>query len=362
MGRPLNKHLFGVNANNNIAVKFNNGSGWVEGQIVRQRSNLKFLVKDGSGNTAVCKLVAKADTDLLTGEMSITVKDDSGTAKQVVKISKNLVTVAYPGTNYVTGGTHGTTFNGQAGWSFSNSTSDNKWEIEEAGSNSNLSGAENFEIDVTYPIPGSGAYSTGADALDGISYVDIGTPAAPAGGVTTVAGSIAGLLRSKYNGNFSGSATADISTWTMDWFDSAEKLADVVDTYVSWGQQSDGDVLGQQNFSIEWKGYVKFPVTQKYNLYSESDDENAIWVGTKAVAGITNANYDCWSQNKSMPANATSCDNQNTLDVDSTKWYPIRIWMTEFNGGCKFQLYAQGADGSTLNGSDLQFCHTPTGY
>jgi len=365
MGRPLNKHLFGDNSLNNIKVQFHNGTGSVRGFIVRQRSNLKFLCQDENGVQAVCKLVVKDSADLQPGEMSITVKYDDSTVRHAVKIAKNLITVAYSGINPVTGQTHGSNINGQAGWSFDTSTSDQKWQIEEAGTDTAMDNATDLEgddIDVTYPIPGSGTFKTAVTAFTGVSYADRGTPATASGGISTVSNSASGLLRRKYNGNLGTAAGSAIGAWNTSLFTTGQHLADVVDTYISWGQQSDGPQLGQQNFSMEWLGYVKVPSTQKWNFFSQSDDDNAVWIGNNAVSGYTVSNYDLYSSNKTMPGQAAQCGASNSLTMDSTKWYPIRIWMTEYNGGCNFQLFALGQDGTKLNGPGLQFAYnTATG-
>ena len=125
MGRPLNKRFFGANANNNLRVQFNNGSASVAGAIVKQKGSKRFVCVDKDGNTAICHLVSKANASLGVGEMSITIKNDAGTKLFVRKISAHKVTASdglvYP-------------------WSFSSSTSDNKVQVEEAGTNSTFSG------------------------------------------------------------------------------------------------------------------------------------------------------------------------------------------------------------------------------
>ena len=349
MGRPLSRQqFFGANAGNNIKVQFHNGSISTKGYIVRQRSSNKFVCEDPNGNMATCILVDKDSADLQVGEMSITLKFDDNTVRHAVKIERHLVTVNYNG-KYT-----------QYGWSFANNSSDGLWQIEEAGTDPQMDNSVDLEgddFDTTYPVPGSGTYSNATVAMNGITFSNIGVPAAATGGVITVDNSVAGLLRSKYDGNFSPSSDATINTWNMNFFGTALHLADVVDTYVSWGAQTDGSRLGQNHFSAEWKGYVKVPTTQNYNFYSESDDENAFWIGTNAVSGFTNSNYNGYSSNKTMPANAANCHAVTSLTMDSTKWYPVRIWFTEFGGGCKFQIYAIGQDGTKLTGHDLTWCH-----
>jgi len=361
MGRPLKKTLFGANALNNIKVQFHNGTASIRGYIVKQKSNLKFLCEDENGVKAVCKLVAKHSADLQPGEMSITVKYDDNTVRQVVKIAKNLVTVSYAGTNNVTGGIHGSDVVGQAGWNFSTSTSDGKWQIEEAGTNAAMASATDLELDDDpngdYPVPGSGAWVNKTSAFSGMTYADAGIPAAVTGGVTTVANSAAGLTRSKYAGHFNDSLGGLPANWSMNFFSTHPVVRTIAATHVSWGQQT--DTLTQQNFSMEFKGYVKVPVTQNYNFYCQVDDDCAGWIGSSAIA-VTNSNYLMQGSNQSMPNSPIT--NTNSLTMDSTKWYPVRIWMTEYSGGSQFQIFAQGADGSVYTGEDLVWSYdTATG-
>ena len=125
MGRPINKRFFGANANNNIRVRFHNGSASVNGAVVSQRGSKKFKCVDASGNTAICSLVSKADGSLAAGEMTIKVKNDAGTVLYVTKISAHNVT-ASDGNRYP--------------WNFSTSTSDGAVQTEEAGTNSAFAG------------------------------------------------------------------------------------------------------------------------------------------------------------------------------------------------------------------------------
>ena len=125
MGRPINKRFFGNDSNDNIRVRFHNGTSSVNGAIVKQKGSKKFLCVDASGNQAVCSLVSAADGSLAAGEMSIKVKNDAGTVVYVTKISGHKVTasdgVAYP-------------------WNFSTSTSDAAVQTEEAGTDSTFTG------------------------------------------------------------------------------------------------------------------------------------------------------------------------------------------------------------------------------
>lgn len=131
MGRPLNKRFFGTPTadGNEIKVKFFNTAP-VDGWIVKQLGSKKFRCTDG---TAIkdCFLVDKLAADLLAGEMSMVVKDDAGTVKQVVKITARKVTVD----------------TGESlPWNFSDATDDGAVEMEEAGTANDFTGADDFEV------------------------------------------------------------------------------------------------------------------------------------------------------------------------------------------------------------------------
>jgi hypothetical protein len=135
MGRPLKKSLFGSTAANNLKVQFNNGTASKPGIIIKQKGAKRFLCQDKAGVQAVCTLVDKAAGALLPGEMSLTVKTDAGTIKQVTKISAHKLTTA----------------DGSFLWNFSTSTTDGAVQVEEAGTtvaDVPLTGATNLEGDV----------------------------------------------------------------------------------------------------------------------------------------------------------------------------------------------------------------------
>lgn len=118
MGRPLKKSLFGADAKNNIKVQFFNGVAVKPGYIVKQIGSRRFKCSDAAGNVQICKLVTKAANTLTAGEMTITVKLDTGAVVQVAKIADRVVTTS-------DGMRHP--------WSFSASTNDGAAQIEEAG-------------------------------------------------------------------------------------------------------------------------------------------------------------------------------------------------------------------------------------
>jgi len=130
MGRPLNKRFFGppTAGGNEIKVQFHNGTASAAGWIVKQKSAKRFLCSDGS-NEKVCALVDKASAAIAAGEMTITV-DDGGVARQLTKIAGRKATMD-----------NGSTVT----WDFTG-TGDVA-EIEEAGTDASLTGADDIEGD-----------------------------------------------------------------------------------------------------------------------------------------------------------------------------------------------------------------------
>lgn len=133
MGRPLNKKYFGPPSagGEELKVQFHNGTGSVNGWIVKQTGSKRFICSDGSVEVE-CYLVPKNSGDLAANEMSLSVKDDSGNVYQVSKISAHRVTVE-------TGST--------TAWNFNDSTTDGYAEMEEAGDDSAFTNADDFEAD-----------------------------------------------------------------------------------------------------------------------------------------------------------------------------------------------------------------------
>ena len=119
MGRPLNKRYFGAptDGGNEIKVQFHNGTGSVNGWIVKQLGSKKFRCTDGTATTD-CFLVDKAAGDVAAGEMTITVLDDTETPRQVTKIAGRKVTIDTEAS---------------IPWNFTDATDDGAVEMEEAG-------------------------------------------------------------------------------------------------------------------------------------------------------------------------------------------------------------------------------------
>jgi hypothetical protein len=130
MGRPINKrHIGSPDSGNELKCRFHNGTAEVNGWIIKQKGSRRYRCSDGT-NEANCKLVDKAQGSLAAGEMTVTVKDDGGTIRQVTKITGHRVLLD-------TGSS--------SRWTFTTDAADDAVEIEEAGTNESFSGADDFE-------------------------------------------------------------------------------------------------------------------------------------------------------------------------------------------------------------------------
>jgi hypothetical protein len=375
MGRPLNKKYFGANTKNNIKVQFHNGTASTSGYIVKQLGTKKFKCSDSNGTAAVCYLVDKDSADLTAGQMSITLKSDSGYVEHATKISAHLVSVVYTGTNIVTGKNHDTGYLGQAIWSFNTSTSDTYWQIEEAGTDTTITGDIDLEgddgptlpfgMDRNAPLPGSGDpyFTTATSGI--VAYTLKGTAYDPGSSTATVANSTAGLYRRKYVGE-AMTAAGNTATWNMTFFTTGTSISTAdkeVDTYVSFGQRD--DLPYEDGYSFEWKGYIYADTTATYNTAITCDDDVIMWVGDSALSpSKTNAHHaQAYINQGSVGYNA------NSLSLTGGKYYPVRIWFVEYGGAERFQLFMNRSTGTNtiLGGTGtnaITFAHNSvtTGY
>lgn len=137
MGRPINKRHFGASTNddNNIRVRFHNGTSSVDGFIVKQLGSKKFRCSSygASPTTAICRLTNKADGSLAAGEMTIKARGDDGSTGGAVgyvsKITAKKMTIVNTSGVVIFVGP----------WNFSTSTADRTAQVEEAG-NSTVTG------------------------------------------------------------------------------------------------------------------------------------------------------------------------------------------------------------------------------
>ena len=145
MGRPLNKRLFGppTAAGNEIKVNFHNGTAVKEGYIVKQKGSKKFVCEEiETAGEFTCTLkTGVLPAALSAGEMAISFKMDDGETYGVSKISGRKATLVAPSA------TGSNAYDGQSvAWNFSTSTSDGAAQVEEAGDDNVLVGADDDDF------------------------------------------------------------------------------------------------------------------------------------------------------------------------------------------------------------------------
>jgi hypothetical protein len=353
MGRPLSRQqLFGANDNNNIKVQFHNGTESVKGYILKQTGSKRFKCEDVDGNIAVCYLKAKASADLEAGEMSITILDDNEDSYQITKITR-----------------HRVSYNGiSKPWTFNVDLTDGYVQMEEAGTDTAMTDATDLEGDdgptippgmaPDEPLPGSGAEGSGTipGTVLSISYVDAFSASGmtyrniSASAVDTVPGTpIDGLYRRKYVGNFSTVYLKDCSyafdvTFMKPANGPISTAAHEVDIYSGFRRT---DLDDENNYALEWKGYIQAPVTGNFNFFATVDDDCVVWIGQPASASPLSSSSSAY-----LFAQTGGTRNAATEGIAMTanKWYPIRIWFQEWAGAEKFQLGASCSANSTKYG------------
>ena len=146
MGRPINKRFFGpaTAGGNEIKVDFYNGAAVVEGYIVKQLGSKKFRVAAiGTPATTYDRFLTtgKLPATLTGTEMAISVKGDDGETYGVSKISGRKATIVAPSA------TGANALDGQSiAWNFSTSAGDYAVQVEEAGDDNVLVGADDDDF------------------------------------------------------------------------------------------------------------------------------------------------------------------------------------------------------------------------
>ena len=149
MGRPLNKRFFGAEgvgptaAGNEIKVNFHNGSGVVEGYIVKQKGSKRFVCEEiETAGTFTCTLkTGVLPAALSAGEMSISFKMDDGETYGVSKIAGRKVTLAAPSA------TGSNAYDGKSvPWNFDADLTDGAAQVEEAGDDNTLTGTDDDDF------------------------------------------------------------------------------------------------------------------------------------------------------------------------------------------------------------------------
>jgi len=181
----------------------------------------------------------------------------------------------------------------------------------------------------------------------GITFNDLSASA-----LDSISNEASGLYRRKYVGKLLstyGAWTEYLSSWFSDPTRGPISEATFeVDEYVSFGYRSD---LGAENgYSLEWKGYLKAPVTGNMRFFVDVDDDIMIWIGASALAP-TKDNY-------LLAQSGGTRSGTNGITVVAGKYYPVRMAFIEYGGAEQFQIFANSSAGATVyNGQDLDWAH-----
>lgn len=126
----------------------------------------------------------------------------------------------------------------------------------------------------------------------------------------TTPNTVAGLWRTRYNGDWDGDPT---------WFDGNGPVEELAVTDFSLGIYD-----GQPNTSFMWIGYFRAPHTGNYTFYMNSDDLAALWLGPDAIT-----NYDL--DTVTLYSDQYSEVSTSPIALTAGTYYPIRVMYG--NGG-----------------------------
>jgi hypothetical protein len=217
-------------------------------------------------------------------------------------------------------------------------------------------------MDRNEPYNGSGGSNPTVPGADYKTAATRGVPAYSASGITfnnlsadaldSISNEADGLYRRKYVGKVV-STYGNWSSYDSTWFADPTRgpISEAVyevDTYVSFGYRSD---LGAENgYSLEWKGYLKAPVTGNMRFFVDVDDDIMVWIGANALAP-TNSNY-------LLAQSGGTRSGTNGITVVAGKYYPVRMAFIEYGGAEQFQIFANSSAGATVyNGQDLDWAY-----
>jgi hypothetical protein len=176
----------------------------------------------------------------------------------------------------------------------------------------------------TYPLPGSGSYTSNVGAAVGGVQ---GTALNPGGGVESVGNSQNGWAYYIKDGQFNNDTT---------FFNGVAKTG--ADTYGGFGDQA----KAKEYYAIQWVGYIYVQTTGDYNIHLSADDVLYFWIGTNALSGNFNlSNYHHSVNNGQDYAG-------NSVTLTGGLYYPIRMWFQEWSGNEKAQVLIGPAASNAL--------------
>lgn len=217
-------------------------------------------------------------------------------------------------------------------------------------------------MDRNEPYNGSGGSNPTVPGADYLTAAARGVPAYSATGITfndltadalnSIPNEADGLYRRKYVGKVV-STYGNWASYDSTWFNDTShgpisEPAYEVDTYVSFGYRS--DLGAEDGYSLEWKGYLKAPVTGNMRFFVDVDDDIMVWIGASALAP-TSSNY-------LLAQSGGTRSGTNGITVVAGKYYPVRMAFIEYGGAEQFQIFANSsADATVYNGQDLDWAY-----
>ena len=206
--------------------------------------------------------------------------------------------------------------------------------IASMGNNPGGGGGGGGGIDYSFPTAGSGLWLTDSSTLGYTLVASQGTAYDPGGAVDSVDNPATGSVRRRIQTNNLGGLYP--APGPSPFLTSPVNVL-AADTHLGFGFINDGT---QENYALEWVGYLQAPATGNFNFVIQSDDRAWLWIGTNAQ---NNNNF--WGNYHVASDNGSSL-NPNSVSLVALKYYPIRIWFQEFSGAEYCQLYLAQA-GST---------------
>jgi len=135
----------------------------------------------------------------------------------------------------------------------------------------------------------------------------------PGGGTILDTVPTPGITRTKYTGS---------AEYDVNWYSTAAVIETGIVTSISEGY--DDTLVDGADYSFQYVGYFKAPVTGNYTFAMFADDSGRFWIGPNALTGYTAVNA-----NISIPMYASG---NTTTSLTADEFYPIRLQWNNASG------------------------------
>ena len=159
-------------------------------------------------------------------------------------------------------------------------------------------------------IAADGNVCIGTDSANHIwQFGTDGNLTLPGGGTILDTAPTPGITRTKYTGS---------AAYDANWYSTAAVIETGIVTTIS------EDYSGEADYSFQYTGYFRAPVTGTYTFTMFADDSGRFWIGPNALAGYTAVNA-----NISIPMYASGT---TTTSLTANEFYPIRLQINNDSG------------------------------